>query len=132
MSGATAMRAVIAVLAFQAVTAAAPVPADPPPDPLGLGYMGVYRDETNTLKIARVVEGSAAQKAGLLPDDVFVRVGPITGPKNFEEIRTLIIGLRPGTEVAVSVRRGSELKHVVITLAPKPPENELLVDPFNP
>ena len=103
---------------------AAPVPADPPPDPLGLGYLGAYflsEATGNPLTIDRVDPSTPAQKAGLLRGDVIVRFGSLE-PKTFNELRTHIMSYRPGAVVEVEIERNGERKAVKVTLAVRPPD----------
>ena len=101
---------------------AAPVPKEPAPNPLSWSYMGVRVQNVvdgndAPLQINAPEPGTPAYKAGLQIGDVLVKIGTIR-PRNFEDVQRYIFGLRPGTTIAVVVRRGSELK-TVKTPAPK-------------
>lgn len=101
---------------------AAPVPRDPIPDPLGRGYLGIYFGDED-LSVGRVEPGTAAAKAGLLPGDVFLRVGPLQ-PRERLDMQRLLFALRPGSRVRVTVQRGDLQKTLVIQLGSRPPELE--------
>jgi S1-C subfamily serine protease len=98
----------------------APVPADPPPDPLAWGYLGVQVDP-GTLRINDVRPGTPAAKAGLQASDEFVRVGELR-PQTFDEVAEHIGTFRPGSTLKVEVRRGSERKTFSVRLGVRPPE----------
>jgi S1-C subfamily serine protease len=120
MSAATTL--LIGTLMF--VPVAAPVPADAPPDPLGLGYLGAYfisDGSANPLTIDRADPNTPAQKAGLTKGDLIVRFGSLE-PKTFEELRTHIMAYRPGAVVEVEVERNGERRAVKVTLAMRPPD----------
>lgn len=99
---------------------AAPVPREAPPDPLGKGYMGVYASGENSLTISRVEPNTPAAKAGLKAGDTFLKVGPMT-PQNFDEVRSLIGSLRPGTRIDIKVKRGDSEASTVLVLTNRPP-----------
>ncbi len=96
----------------------APVPADPPPDPHAWGYLGVTVDQ-GTLRISHIDPGTPAAKAGLRPNDEFVRVGDLR-PAKFDEVADRISELRPGTTLQLEVRRGGETKTLSVRLGVRP------------
>ena len=103
---------------------AAPVPADPPPDPLGLGYLGAYFGSDgsgSTLTIERADRGTPAEKAGITKGDVIVRFGSLE-PKTFDELKLHIMSYRPGAIVEVELERNGERKTVKVTLTIRPPD----------
>lgn len=102
----------------------APVPAEPAPDPLSLGYLGVRVDGSDSLRISGIDPGTPAAKAGLLPNDEFVRVGDLK-PASFAEVAEHIKARRPGTVLTVEVRRGDETKRFAVRLGVRPSENQL-------
>lgn len=112
-------RSLMIVLLAAAGAAAAPVPKGPPLDPFGNGYLGVYRDDHDELRIDRVVEGGPAEKAGVQAGDQLYQVGPIQ-PTTFKQLQEVIGGLRPGTRVPVTVTRGDKKVSLVITLGERP------------
>ena len=103
----------------------APVPAGPPPDPLALGYLGV-RVEPGTLRIVGIEAGTPAARAGLQPNDEFVRVGDLR-PQTFDEVAEHISTFRPGTVLRVEVRRGADVRDFTVRLGVRPAE---LPSPF--
>lgn len=98
----------------------APVPPEPLPDPLAWGYLGVRVDQ-GSLRIRSVEPDTPASKAGLQPEDEFVRVGTLK-PETFDEVAEHISGFRPGSLLQVEVRRGSETKTFKVRLGVRPPE----------
>lgn len=117
----TATTLLIGSLMFAPV--AAPVPADPPPDPLGRGYLGAsFKQDspTNELEIASVEPNKPAANAGILTGDTVVRVGT-AAPTTFKELVAHITAYRPGAVVEVEVVRNGEHKTVQVTLAARPP-----------
>jgi len=102
-----------------AVALAAPVPKGAPPDPLSRGYMGVRASGDGSLVISSVEPDTPALRAGLKIGDRFLKVGPVK-PETFEQVRELVMGLRPGTRVSLTVKRGDEDIDLVIELAVKP------------
>jgi S1-C subfamily serine protease len=101
---------------------AGPVPADPPPDPLGRGYLGATFDtntESKQLVISSVEPGYPAAKAGLRPGDEVVRVG-LLEPRTFQELVTHLCSYRPGASVEVEVVRDGKRKVFTVTLAARP------------
>jgi serine protease Do len=98
---------------------AAPVPRTPPADPLGNGYLGVWRKNDEPLTIDRVELNGPAEKAGLKAGDILIKVASVV-PQEFDDVRAVIGSLRPGTEVPVTVRRGEQKIQVVITLGERP------------
>src|SRR5438067_7875226 len=95
-----------------AVAVLAPVPADPPPDPLAWGYLGV-RVTQQTLRISQVEPGTPAAKAGIQPEDEIVKVGTLR-PRGFEEVADHISSFRPGATMKVEVMRNGEKKEFTV------------------
>ncbi len=110
----------------------APVPKAPSPNPLSWSYMGVRVQNAvdgngAPLQISAPDPGTPASKCGLQIGDVLVKIGG-TEPQTFEDVQRTIFGLRPGTTIAVVVRRGSELKTVKMMLEERPqsPDYQIL------
>ena len=113
------MRWVVAVvLTWPAAGVAAPVPADPTPDPLAWGYLGV-RVENLSLRVSGVEPNTPAARAGLEAGDEFVKIGTLR-PRSFEEVIKHISSFRPGSRLTVEVRRGGTTKSFVVRLAARP------------
>jgi S1-C subfamily serine protease len=98
----------------------APVPPEPPPDPMARGYMGITV-QTGGLAIERVEPNQPAAKAGLQPGDILVRVGTLE-PQTFEQVIGHICSFRPGAIVEIEVKRGTQRKTVKVRLGCRPPE----------
>jgi carboxyl-terminal processing protease len=74
---------------------------------VGIGVYATVTDE-GEIYIARVMEGSPAQRAGLLPGDVVVSIdGEIVKTVGYENAVNLIRG-ETGSQVMLEVRRGGE------------------------
>jgi len=111
------------MIAFAALALApgAPVPKEPMPNPLGWSYMGVriQNVDQGPMQIQAPEPGTPAYKAGLKGGDILVQIGKIK-PHLFEEVIRYIFELRPGTVIAVQVRRGGELVTVQMRLEERP------------
>jgi C-terminal processing protease CtpA/Prc len=87
----------------------------------GPGSIGAVlgRDnETRALHVREVPPKSGADAAGLLPGDEIVMIeGSYVKDLGADEIRKRLRG-EPGSTVALTVVRGSEVRHVKITRAP--------------
>ena len=106
-------------IGFVALTVGlAPVPADPPPDPHAWGYLGV-RVIQGTLRIEHIDPGTPAAKAGLRPNDEFIKVGDLR-PATFDEVAERISGLRPGTTLQLEIRRGGKTQALSVRLGVRP------------
>ncbi len=110
----------------------APVPKEPAPNPLAWSYMGVRVQNVvdgadAPLQITAPEPGTPAYKAGLQIGDVLVRVGSIR-PKTFEDVQRYIFDLRPGSVIAVEVKRGADTKIVKLQLGERPdtPDYQIL------
>ena len=111
------------MLAFAvvALSPGAPVPKEPMPNPLGWSYMGVRVQnlDQGPMRITAPEPGTPAYKPGLRDGDVLVRIGKIE-PLQFDDVIRYIFELRPGTVIAVQVRRGGELVTVQMRLEERP------------
>lgn len=87
----------------------------------GLGSVGAVfgRDnETRALHVREVPEGAAAGRAGLAAGDEVVMIdGVYVRDLAAPEIRAKLRG-DPGTEVALTVVRGEQVRHVKLVRAP--------------
>ena len=101
----------------------APVPAEPTPDPMARGYMGITV-QTGALTIESVQPGLPAAKSGLRGGDVLLRVGTLE-PREFEQVVSHICSFRPGAVVEIEIQRGSERKIFKVKLASRPVELDL-------
>lgn len=64
--------------------------------------------------VGQIVPGSAAERAGLQPGDVFLRIDDVE-IQRFEQVRQIVI-LAPGKELEITVRRGNQ--EIVLTAIP--------------
>jgi S1-C subfamily serine protease len=96
----------------------APVPAEPPQDPLGWGYLGVAA-ERQSLRISTVQPGTPADKAGLRVGDELLSVGKARA-EDWDDITERICRCRPGTLIRIKVRRDGEEKTVTVRLGSRP------------
>jgi serine protease Do len=83
-------------------------------------WLGVQRDaDADNCRITGTVEDSPAEKAGFLADDVITRFDgkPIA---SFPDLAELVGAKKPGDEVVVVVRRGSETVRLKVVLGARP------------
>jgi S1-C subfamily serine protease len=111
-----------------AVGVSAPIPKSPPPDPLGMGFIGFFPQNQTSLIIDRISPNSPAERAGLRPGDQFIRVGKLE-PQVFDQLRTYVSGFRPGTVIKLVVKRRGEIKSITLTLGARPSDADY-VNPF--
>lgn len=122
------MRAAIMMLMTTALAIAAPVPRFASTDPLAMGYMGIYAADDNSAAVGRVLPNMPAAKAGLQNGDKFIRVGPVSKPRTFDDIRNWIRHQRPGTEVELTISRNSQEFKTIIVLGVHPdPQNRGII-----
>jgi len=104
---------------LMAIAVLAPVPADPRPDPLAWGYLGVRFAAQGSVQIGNVEPGTPAAKAGIQPGDDLVKVGNLRA-RQYEQVVDYISSFRPGTVVKIEVMRNGETKVFTVTLAARP------------
>ena len=89
-------------------------------DPATLPIMGVnFKQEEEKLTIRNISENSAAAKAGLQANDVFLTIDGKKIEKQADYAQALT-GKKPGDKVKVEFQRGDEKKTVEVTLAKNP------------
>jgi S1-C subfamily serine protease len=118
----SALTAAVFAWAFSPVLA--PVPPEPPPDPLAKGYLGIRfggSGPNSSLMIDSVEPNQPAAKAGLRGGDVLVRVNHLHA-QAVDQVIDHVCAFRPGAVIEVEVRRGSERKTFKIKLASRPPD----------
>ena len=109
----------------------APVPKERPQNPFSWAYMGVRLQtagNTESLQINPPEPGTPSYKAGHEGGDVLLKLGTIT-PKTFEDLQRYIINLRPGTVIAVELRRGQEIITLKLRLEERPNTEEYQILP---
>lgn len=74
---------------------------------VGIGINAVLDEETGGIYVVRVMNGSPAQKAGLLKGDIIIKAGDLTIYNNFDEALNVIRG-KEGESVTLTVKRGDE------------------------
>jgi S1-C subfamily serine protease len=83
-------------------------------------YLGVGFDlDTDDLVILDVYENSPAEKAGLEPDDVIVRVDG-EKVKQRKDLAEVLGSLKPGDKVEIDVRRKKDIETVDVKLGKRP------------
>ena len=83
-----------------------------------LGVVALPRPGNDGLRLASVMPGTGAEKAGLREGDVIVRVAGIA-VDGFEELRTLIRDRKPGDSISVLYLRAGEPHLTSATLGPR-------------
>ncbi|HKA06690.1 MAG TPA: PDZ domain-containing protein [Gemmataceae bacterium] len=107
-----------------ALVLGAPALKDKEPLGTGPGYLGItFQKDEGGLRVTDLKENAPAAKAGLKVEDLIVKVDD-TSVKDADtgELVKMIGGMRPGTVVAVEVRRGSETLTLKVKLGPRPPD----------
>lgn len=90
--------------------------------PAFLGIMGsTTEDEEVGVLIENILEGTAAERAGLKAGDRIVKIAG-SATENFEALRATVTTLREGDEVEVVYRRDGEEKKVKVKLGARPPD----------
>jgi serine protease Do len=92
------------------------------------GFMGVrLGDDINGVRIVSVLEGGAAQRAGLRVDDIVKSINGITMSTPNQMINK-VSQLKPGENVIVRYLRGSEIRSVDLVLTPKFVNEDAMLD----
>jgi serine protease Do len=83
-------------------------------------FMGAHFDENaKNCKIAEVRAGSPAEKAGLKPNDVVLKIDNHK-VGDVEELRGVLRKKKAGEEITLEVQRGEETKNIKLTLGKVP------------
>jgi len=83
----------------------------------GVGVKIAIERKTNTLIAISTIDGSPAAKAGILPNDIILKVNDrSTKQMKIEDVSKAIMGA-VGTTVKLTVQRGSQVKTFTITRA---------------
>src|SRR5207248_410428 len=90
------------------------------PDAPGGVYIGFAGEETpDGIKLTQITPKSPALKAGLLVEDIIQHIDkkPI---KALRQVQEMTKDKKPGDKLTLSVKRGKDLKEVVVTLEERP------------
>jgi serine protease Do len=120
-----------------ALVVAAPALKDKEPLGTGPGYMGItFQKDEAGLRVTDVKENAPAAKAGMKVEDLIVKIEDVSlKDSDTTELVKMIGGMRPGTVVAVEVRRGSETLTLKVKLGPRPadfPQPQQIPPPPDP
>lgn len=88
----------------------------------GPGYIGItFQKDDGGLLITEVKPDTPASKAGLRVNDLLMKIDKENlADADTGDLVKMIGGMRPGTVVALEIRRGSETLTVKLKLAPRP------------
>jgi hypothetical protein len=93
------------------------------------GFLGVNVDDAaGGAKVTDVIEGSPAEAAGLMKDDVVTRIGQ-TAVRSAADFTSEVRRRKPDEQVTLAFRRANETKEAVARLARR---NDVVIDPSDP
>src|SRR5262245_64031918 len=101
-----------------ALAVGAPALKDKEPLGSGPGYLGItFTKDADGLQVTDVIADGPADKAGLKPGDVMLKLDDID-LKDAEtgDLVKQVAAMRPGMVVVVGVRRGSDAKTIKVRL----------------
>jgi len=107
-----------------AMTLGAPALKEKEPLGTGPGYLGItFTKDSDGLQVTEVKPEGPAAKAGVKEGDVIFKIDS-TDLKDADtsELVKLVGGMRPGTVIAVEIRRGKEARTLKIKLGVRPPD----------
>jgi serine protease Do len=98
------------------------------------GYLGVGMDDLpgpdakakkiddGAVLVKTVEPGTAAEKAGMLPGDIILRINkePLSRQRPIRHVRQIVADIEPGSEITVEVLRGEERRQLVVTVGKRP------------
>ena len=92
---------------------------------LGVGPLNPFQPDPNQCIIARPEVNSAAERAGLIQEDVILKYGdkPV---KNFDDLKKFIAENKPGDEIKLTIRRAASEKELSIKLREWPDDKPLV------
>ena len=105
-----------------ALAVGAPALKDKEPLGKGPGYLGItFQKDDGGVVVTEVKEDSPAARGGVRANDLIVKIDelPLADAETGDLVR-LIGGMRPGTVVALEVRRGAETVKLRVKLGPRP------------
>lgn len=113
-----------------AIVLGAPAPkSKEPPLGKGPGYLGIMfsSGDEGGIEISEIRKGGPAEKAGLQPGDVLMKVND-TDLKDFDTSKfvSLIASMRPNQLLTFTVQRGTESMSVKVRLAERPADFDTL------
>jgi S1-C subfamily serine protease len=105
-----------------ALAVGAPALKEKEPVGTGPGYLGItFTKDTEGLQVTEVKPEGPAAKAGVKEGDVIVKIdGTDLKEADTSELVKLVGGMRPGTVIAVDVRRGKDPLTLKIKLGARP------------
>jgi S1-C subfamily serine protease len=93
-------------------------------------YLGVYLETDNDgdgVRITRVINGAAAEEAGLEDDDVIIRIGQDDTP-NYNDLVRALRKLRPGERVTVDFFRDGRERSLNMRMGEKKVQKWVMTD----
>ena len=107
-----------------AMTVGAPALKEKEPVGTGPGYLGItFTKDSDGLQITEVKPDGPAAKAGVKEGDVIQKIDAADlREAETTELVKLVGGMRPGTVIAVDVRRGKDSLTLKIKLGNRPPD----------
>jgi S1-C subfamily serine protease len=107
-----------------ALTLGAPALKDKEPPDKGPGYLGItFQKDDGGLIVTEVKPDGPASKAGLKANDLIVKLdGVAMADAETGELVKMVGGMRPGTVVALEVKRGTEMLTLKVKLGSRPPD----------
>lgn len=107
-----------------AMTLGAPALKEKEPLGTGPGYLGItFTKDSDGLQITEVKPDGPAAKAGVKEGDVIQKIDAADlRDAETTELVKLVGGMRPGTVIAVDVRRGKDILTLKIKLGNRPPD----------
>ena len=105
-----------------ALAVGAPALKDKEPLGTGPGYLGItFSKDSDGLQVTEVKPDGPAAKAGLKEGDIILKIDShdLKDAETSEMVK-LVGGMRPGTVIAVAIRRGTEDRTVKIKLGNRP------------
>jgi S1-C subfamily serine protease len=105
-----------------ALAVGAPALKEKEPLGTGPGYLGItFTKDTEGLQVTEVKPEGPAARAGVKEGDVIVKIdGTDLKEADTGELVKLVGGMRPGTVIAVDVRRGKDALTLKIKLGARP------------
>jgi carboxyl-terminal processing protease len=112
------MRSVFTVAVLGLFTASATIRAEDPPE----GSIGVQvKIDEGKIVVVEPIKGSPAEKAGIKPDDVILKINDYKVKDNVEEedLQAAVKEItkhKPGTKIKLTVKRGDKEMAIEVTV----------------